>query len=53
MGCAGGIDFIATLPLTREAVPAGFQTFKLTLKGLKGGHSGVHNRLVVGFVLYA
>ena len=40
MGCAGGIDFISTLPLSREAVPAGFQTFKLTLKGLKGGHSG-------------
>lgn len=40
MGCAGGIDFTTTLPLTREAVPAGFQTLKLTLKGLKGGHSG-------------
>ncbi len=40
MGCAGGIDFISTLPLSREAVPAGYQTFKLTLKGLKGGHSG-------------
>jgi dipeptidase D len=36
MGCAGGIDFISTLPLSREAIPAGFQTFKLTLKGLKG-----------------
>ncbi len=40
MGCAGGIDFISTLPLSREAIPAGFETFKLTLKGLKGGHSG-------------
>ncbi|MFK8259804.1 beta-Ala-His dipeptidase [Erwinia sp. AnSW2-5] len=40
MGCAGGIDFTSTLPLTREAVPAGYQTVKLTLKGLKGGHSG-------------
>ena len=38
MGCAGGIDFITTLPLQREAVPAGYQTLKLTLKGLKGGH---------------
>jgi dipeptidase D len=26
--------------LAREAIPAGFQTLKLTLKGLKGGHSG-------------
>lgn len=24
MGCAGGIDFTSNLPLTREAVPAGF-----------------------------
>ncbi|MBK0034581.1 beta-Ala-His dipeptidase [Erwinia sp. S43] len=40
MGCAGGIDFTSTLPLTREGLPAGYQTLKLTLKGLKGGHSG-------------
>jgi len=40
MGCAGGIDVITTLPVTREAVPAAFETFKLTIKGLKGGHSG-------------
>ena len=40
MGCAGGIDFITTLPLQREAIPAGYQTLKLTIKGLKGGHSG-------------
>lgn len=40
MGCAGGIDFITTLPVEREAVPAGFETLKLTIKGLKGGHSG-------------
>ena len=58
MGCAGGIDFTSNLPLTREAVPAGFQTFKLTLKGLKGGHSGgeIHvglgnaNKLLVRFL---
>ncbi|VDZ59092.1 Aminoacyl-histidine dipeptidase [Klebsiella aerogenes] len=35
MGCAGGIDFTSNLALTREAIPAGFQSFKLTLKGLK------------------
>ena len=48
MGCAGGIDVISTLALTREAVPAGFQTFKLTLKGLKGGHSGGDIHLGLG-----
>ncbi|MGP2517199.1 beta-Ala-His dipeptidase [Yersinia sp. 2545 StPb PI] len=48
MGCAGGIDFITTLTLKREAVPAGFQTLKLTLKGLKGGHSGADIHLGLG-----
>ncbi|WP_428945247.1 beta-Ala-His dipeptidase [Pantoea sp. FN060301] len=40
MGCAGGIDFTATLPVSREAVPAGYEPIQLILKGLKGGHSG-------------
>lgn len=48
MGCAGGIDFITTLPVQREAVPAGFDTFKLTIKGLKGGHSGAEIHLGLG-----
>jgi dipeptidase D len=48
MGCAGGIDFISTLPVQREAVPAGFDTFKLTIKGLKGGHSGAEIHLGLG-----
>jgi dipeptidase D len=48
MGCAGGIDFITTLALKREAVPAGYQTLKLTLKGLKGGHSGADIHLGLG-----
>lgn len=48
MGCAGGIDFITTLPLTREAVPAEYETLRLTLKGLKGGHSGAEIHLGLG-----
>ncbi|CAM3813297.1 cytosol nonspecific dipeptidase [Rouxiella silvae] len=48
MGCAGGVDFITTLPLQREAVPVGFTTLKLTLKGLKGGHSGAEIHLGLG-----
>ncbi|MEA9390716.1 beta-Ala-His dipeptidase [Acerihabitans sp. TG2] len=40
MGCAGGVDFKTILPLEREAVPAGYHVLKLTIKGLKGGHSG-------------
>ena len=48
MGCAGGIDFITTLKVEREAIPAGYQTFKLTVKGLKGGHSGADIHLGLG-----
>ncbi|WP_313752336.1 beta-Ala-His dipeptidase [Mixta calida] len=48
MGCAGGIDFTATLPLQREAVPAGYEHLRLTLKGLKGGHSGAEIHLGLG-----
>ncbi|WP_394247870.1 aminoacyl-histidine dipeptidase [Vibrio profundi] len=40
MGCAGGIDGAMTFNITRDAIPAGYVTRKLTLKGLKGGHSG-------------
>ncbi|MDR0805601.1 MAG: aminoacyl-histidine dipeptidase [Enterobacteriaceae bacterium] len=48
MGCAGGVDCITTLPLTREAIPAGYQTFKISLQGLKGGHSGGDIHLGLG-----
>jgi len=48
MGCAGGVDFKTQLPLEREPVPAGYQVVKLTLKGLKGGHSGVDIHLGLG-----
>ncbi len=48
MGCAGGVDFITTLPLQRDAVAAGSSLLKLTLKGLKGGHSGAEIHLGLG-----
>ncbi|MEE3652901.1 MULTISPECIES: beta-Ala-His dipeptidase [unclassified Brenneria] len=48
MGCAGGIDFITRLPLERETPPTGYQTLTLTLKGLKGGHSGCDIHLGLG-----
>ncbi|WP_104401943.1 aminoacyl-histidine dipeptidase [Vibrio penaeicida] len=40
MGCAGGIDGAMTFNIQREDVPKGYVTRVLTLKGLKGGHSG-------------
>ncbi|WP_456296105.1 aminoacyl-histidine dipeptidase [Vibrio sp. AK197] len=41
MGCAGGVDGEITFPIEREAKPEQFETRKLVIKGLKGGHSGV------------
>jgi len=40
IGCAGGIDTTATLPYTEEPAPAGYFAFTVSVKGLKGGHSG-------------
>ncbi|MDX7986777.1 beta-Ala-His dipeptidase [Xenorhabdus sp. 12] len=48
MGCAGGIDFVTTLSLSRETLPADYKTLKLTMKGLKGGHSGGDIHLGLG-----
>lgn len=40
IGCAGGIDTIATYTYKKEPVAAGYEVFRLTVKGLTGGHSG-------------
>ena len=40
IGCAGGKDTVATLPVETEEVPAGHVAYKVSLTGLKGGHSG-------------
>ncbi len=40
IGCAGGCDVTATLEYTPESVPSGQETYKITIRGLKGGHSG-------------
>lgn len=41
VGCAGGIDASMTLPYKTEKAPKGMVAYKLTLGGLKGGHSGM------------
>lgn len=41
IGCAGGIDITAMLEYKEEAPAEGFVARKLTLKGLRGGHSGL------------
>ncbi len=40
IGCAGGVDTVITFAYEREKVPSDFIAYKLTVKGLKGGHSG-------------
>ncbi len=40
IGCAGGIDTIATFNLKREATPNNYLPFHIQVKGLMGGHSG-------------
>jgi len=40
IGCAGGQDTVATLPCEYEPAEEGFEFFKVTVKGLQGGHSG-------------
>ncbi len=48
MGCAGGIDFLTELTLHSEAIPADYSLFDLSLKGLRGGHSGADIHLGLG-----
>ncbi len=40
IGCAGGIDTVATFNYKPEAVPANSVAFKISVSGLLGGHSG-------------
>lgn len=40
IGCAGGAGTTATFPFDTEVAPADYYYFKVTVKGLTGGHSG-------------
>ncbi|MFP4623864.1 MAG: aminoacyl-histidine dipeptidase, partial [Gemmatimonadota bacterium] len=48
VGCAGGGDSHLTLPVTRTDPPNDAAAVALTLKGLKGGHSGIDIHLQRG-----
>jgi len=41
VGCAGGIDASLHIPYTTEKAPADHIAMKLSIGGLKGGHSGM------------
>ncbi len=40
IGCAGGIDTVATLNYRREEAPRNYDFFRIDIGGLCGGHSG-------------
>ncbi len=40
IGCAGGGDTVARFFYKKEAIPSGFDTFKISVSDLQGGHSG-------------
>ncbi|MFU8844489.1 MAG: aminoacyl-histidine dipeptidase [Bacteroidales bacterium] len=48
IGCAGGIDTTVHFAYSEEPVPSGMQAFKLSVTGLKGGHSGLDIHLGKG-----
>lgn len=58
IGSAGGVDITAGLEYKEVPVDTGFAAIKVTLKGLRGGHSGLEihegranaNKLMVRFV---
>jgi len=41
IGCAGGLDGSADFKYTAKPSPSGYQSWKLTVKGFQGGHSGM------------
>jgi dipeptidase D len=41
IGCAGGIDVTASAEYDEEETPEGSVAYSITVKGLKGGHSGM------------
>ena len=61
VGCAGGINANIEFEYDEVIVPEGVTPFKLTISGLKGGHSGLDislgrgnaNKLIVRFLKHA
>lgn len=41
IGCAGGVDTDVSFQYTQEVVTDGYLGFKVSVKGLRGGHSGL------------
>ena len=41
IGCAGGLETISNFEYNQEKVPSKMSAYKLNVKGLRGGHSGL------------
>ncbi len=41
VGCAGGLDATAVFRYKSQVAPAGYKGYKLSITGMKGGHSGM------------
>ncbi len=41
VGCAGGLDATALFRYKSQVAPAGYKGYKLSITGMKGGHSGM------------
>lgn len=48
IGCAGGLNAVADFAYTTEPVPAGMVAYKVGVKNLQGGHSGMDISLYRG-----
>ncbi len=48
IGCAGGVDTLAKFKAEYEPTPAGYFTATVSVKGLRGGHSGGDIHLGLG-----
>jgi dipeptidase D len=61
VGCAGGIDVVASKSYREEKAPGGHVAYKIFVRGLKGGHSGLDiplgransNKLLFRFLMQA
>jgi dipeptidase D len=61
VGCAGGIDVSAVKKYREENTPRGMTAYRVTAKGMKGGHSGVDialgransNKIMFRFLMHA
>lgn len=48
IGCAGGVDVTCERDVAMEDLPSGHEVFRLSLRGLTGGHSGCDIHLGLG-----